>query len=93
MNFDHASMPFEIWCDSLEDEGLTTEDLRLLFEYDNGGKHGQAEAAKFGEGHCYLFGSGLGHGYGFTNGYGFGGEGITTHTRGDGNYYGYNADL
>lgn len=31
MNLDHSEVPFEVWCDFLEDDRISTDELRLLF--------------------------------------------------------------
>lgn len=32
MTCDYSLLPFEIWCDLLEESGIETDDLRLLFD-------------------------------------------------------------
>lgn len=85
MNIDYVEMPFEIWCDTLEDEGMTTEDVRSLFNQSNGyvNSCGVGSWAADGDGYLDGYGDGYEDGYGDGDGYGYGSA------YGDGYRYGY----
>lgn len=76
MNIDYAEMPFEIWCDTLEDEGLTTEDLRLLFVHNNALGYtdmcGFGYRARYGDGNAPVQTLGDGDASGYHRGHGYG---------------------
>lgn len=84
MNLNHAEVPFEVWCDSLEDTGIETEDLRLLFSVIPAEKRLKQETfgagAFFGNGNGFATesGNGLGYGNGFGNGSDYGYEELNT---------------